>query len=152
MINKKKIAVVIKTDWEYDDRLAKECISLSKFANVHLFINSSQNKETSGVTDYGVPYKSFHLKTRRWLPQSKLLIIKIIDFFLRVRNYLNEYDIIWAHEEATFTIPIFFGKKCLWDLHEIPENFNNLFGKLLFHLIENRSKKIIHANNLIQYA
>jgi glycosyltransferase involved in cell wall biosynthesis len=149
-----KIAFVLKTDgFEYDDRIRKECITLSKSADVTIFVTFDNNEEEEGVTSYGIPYKSFSLVMRKKLPSGKFLLIKALEFYLRVRSHLKSFDLIWAHEEYAFLFPLLTKKnKYIWDLHEIPALFDRPFLRSVFHYIEKRSKKIIHANDFrIQY-
>jgi hypothetical protein len=147
-MKKKKIAMIARTiGLEYDDRIRKECISLSKNADVHIYVNLTDNREEEGVTSYGIPYKSFRLKTRDRFESSKHLLIKAAEFYLRVRKYLNNYEIIWAHEIYTFMFPLLLKKnQCVWDLHEIPFRFQKFYMRALFRYIESKCLKLIHAN------
>lgn len=154
-MKKVKIAFVARTvGLEYDDRIRKESLSLTnQGAEVFIYVNFTNNRAEQGVTSYGIPYKSFKLKSRDLLPSSKFLLIKSIDFYFNVRKYLASYDVVWAHEEYTYLFPLLIKRnKCIWDLHEIPFRFERPIMKLIFHYIENRSKKLIHANKYrIQY-
>jgi glycosyltransferase involved in cell wall biosynthesis len=143
-----KIAIILRTNGlEYDDRVRKECISLSKVADLTLFVSFESNKEEEGITAYGVPYKSFPIKLRDILPAGKLLLLKAFEFYWRVRKHLKGYDLIWAHEEYTFMFPLFAPKsRFIWDLHEIPTLFDRPILRQLFRLIESRSKRMIHGN------
>ncbi len=144
-----KIAFVARTvGLEYDDRIRKECITLAKQnVDVFIYVNFADNRAEEGVTSYGIPYRSFKLKSRVTLPSAKYLLVKSIDFYLSIRRYLHEYDLVWAHEEYTFIFPLLAKKnKCIWDLHEIPSFFEKRGMRLIFHYIEKKSKKIIHAN------
>jgi hypothetical protein len=147
-MTKPKIAIILRTNGlEYDDRVRKECITLSKMADVMLFVSFESNKEEEGVTSYGVPYKAFPIKLRDKLPAGKFLMVKAFEFYWRVRKYLKGYDLIWAHEEYTFMFPLFAPKnKFIWDLHEIPTLFDKPVLRRLFRFIESRSKKMIHGN------
>ncbi|TXN37625.1 glycosyltransferase family 4 protein [Flagellimonas hymeniacidonis] len=149
-----KIAFVARTKGlEYDDRIRKECLSLSKRNDIFIYVNFEDNRLEEGVTSYGIPFKSFKLVTRDKLPSSKFLLIKSFEFYLRVSPFLYKYDLIWAHEEYTFMFPLFSKRgKCIWDLHEIPFRFERKGLKRVFNFIENKSKKIIHANKFrIEY-
>jgi len=155
-VNKKiKIAFVARTiGLEYDDRIRKESLALTnQGAEVFIYVNFADNREENGLTSYGIAYKSFKLKSRDLLPSSKFLLIKSIDFYFNVRKYLSDYDVVWAHEEYTYLFPLLIEKdKCIWDLHEIPFRFEHAIMKPIFHYIESRSKKLIHANKYrIQY-
>ncbi len=146
---KTRIAFVVRTvGLEYDDRIRKECLTLLKNdVDVFIYVNFSDNRKEEGMTSYGVPYRSFKLFSRDKLPQAKFLLVKALEFYFKVNTFLNEYDLIWAHEEYTFVFPLLSKKnRCIWDLHEIPFRFEKTFMKPIFHYIERRSKKIIHAN------
>lgn len=147
-MKKIKIAFVARTvGLEYDDRIRKECITLSAYADVNIFINFSDNRLEKGITSYGIPFQSFRLKTRDFLPSSKFLIIKAFEFYWVIKNELSEYDLIWAHEEYAFMFPLLLKKNyCIWDLHEIPFHFEKGILKHVFKYIEKKSKKLIHAN------
>lgn len=143
-----KIAVVCRTvGLEYDDRIRKECISIAKSAEVKIFVTFESNVEEEGVTSYGIPYKSFKLRTREKFPSGSFLLIKAFEFYLKVRPQIKDYDLIWAHEEYTFLFTLFAQKgKFIWDLHEIPKLFDRPILRTIFHYIEKKSKYIIHAN------
>lgn len=146
----KKIAFIVNTTGlEYDDRVRKEALTLSKNAQVKIFVVQTNNKESEGVTSYGIPYKSFRLKTRDKLPSAKLLLVKAAEFYWRVRKYLSDYDIIWVHDVEPFLFTLLLRKtKIVWDLHEIPRLFEkNIVMRTLFRLTEKKCMRLIHANN-----
>jgi glycosyltransferase involved in cell wall biosynthesis len=147
-MKKKKIAVVVKTiGLEYDDRIRKECISLSTVADVYIYAIFDNNIEKEGITSYGMPYKSFRLKTRDKLESGKYLFIKSIDFYLTIKKLLKEYDILWACGIYTYIFALLSKRdQCVWDLYEIPSEFENCFMKPIFHHIERKCIKLIHAN------
>jgi hypothetical protein len=147
-MTKPNIAIVLRTvGLEYDDRVRKECIALSKIANLKIFVTFENNAEEEGITSYGIPYKSFKLTTRERIPSGKLLLVKAFEFYLKVKPHLKEFDLIWAHEEYTFLFPLFAPRgRFIWDLHEIPAMFTKPIMKNFFNYIENKSKAIIHAN------
>lgn len=143
-----KIAIILRTNGlEYDDRVRKECISLSKVADLTLFVTFENNKEEKGVTSYGVPYQSFALQSRKILPSGKLLPLKAFEFFIRVSLKLRGFDVIWCHEEYTFMFPLLLRHKHLvWDQHEIPFFFEKKIMRNVFHYIERRVKYMVHGN------
>ncbi|MFA6127035.1 MAG: hypothetical protein WC699_07000 [Bacteroidales bacterium] len=149
-----KIAVILRTPGiEYDDRVRKECISLSKIADLKLLVAFENNVQEEGITSYGIPYQSFRLYTRERFRSGRYLLLKALEFYWKTKKQLKDYDLIWAHEEYNFLFPVMAKKgKFIWDLHEIPELFDRPILKELFHYIERRSKVIIHANpHRIQY-
>lgn len=143
------IVIIAKTKGlEYDDRIRKEAIALSKKFNVKIYVNFDNNIKEEGITEYGVPYKSFQLHSRNLLPQSKFLLVKSLEFYLKVAKHIKRNDFIWAHEEYTFLFTILAEKNnFVWDLHEIPSHFISKKMLKVFHFIEKKAFKIIHANN-----
>ena len=145
----KKIAfVVLTTGLEYDDRIRKEALTLSRNAEVKIFTVLSKNEATEGVTSYGVPFKSFQLKTRELFPSARFLFLKSLELYLKIRSQLKDYDIVWVHDVEPFLFPLCNRKKnMIWDLHEIPHPFlKNAFTKKLFKIAERKCKYLIHAN------
>lgn len=147
-MSKKKIAIIARTvGLEYDDRIRKEAIALSHDYEIFIYVNFTDNRDECGVTSYGVAYRSFSLKSRKILPQSKMLALKAIEFYLRVLPFLSSYDYIWAHEEYTFLFPLLYKKnRCVWDLHEIPAWFLSKPMRPVFSMIERKSIRVLHAN------
>jgi glycosyltransferase involved in cell wall biosynthesis len=145
---KLKIAVVCYSNGlDYDDRIRKECLALAKNHELMIFAVFSDNRAEKGITSYGIPYMSFQLRTRIFFPSSSFLLLKAIDFYIRVSGYLKCYDRIWAHEEYTFLFALLAKRnKLIWDLHEIPEYFEKILTKKIFHVIERNCRTIIHAN------
>ena len=146
----KKIAFVVATSGlEYDDRIRKEALTLSGIGQVTIFAVLANNRESEGVTPYGIPYKAFRLKTRDTLPSAKWLLVKAMEFYWRVRRDLKGYDIVWVHDYEPFMFPLLLrNARIVWDLHEIPEPFTkNGVMKKVFQFIEKRCTQLIHANN-----
>ena len=143
-----KIAMIARTTGlEYDDRIRKECITLSKKTDIKIFVNFTDNRKEKGVTSYGIPYESIKLKTRDKLPSAKFLFIKSLEYYLQIRKKLKEYDLIWAHEVYTYIFPLLGQKgKYIWDQHEIPDRFEHSFLRKIFHFIEKKCLYMIHAN------
>ena len=147
--NRPKIAIIARTSGlEYDDRIRKECITLSRKADLKIFINFTDNRKEKGVTSYGISYESFKLKTRDRLPSSKFLFVKSLEYYLQVKNQLNEYDYIWSHEIYTYIFPLLGSakRKYVWDQHEIPARFLKPILKQIFRFIESKCIYMIHAN------
>jgi hypothetical protein len=148
MLIEYKIAVICRSvGLEYDDRIRKECISIAKHAEVKIFATFENNVEEEGITSYGIPYKSYKLKSREKFRSGRFLIIKACEFYFKVKPDIKGYDLIWAHEEYTFLFPLFAQKgRFIWDLHEIPKLFDRPILRNIFYYIEKKSKYIIHAN------
>lgn len=145
----KKIAFVLSTHGlEYDDRIRKEVLTLSKHADVEIYLITPDNNEQVGTTSYGVKYYMFKLKIREWLPSGKFLILKAISFFLKVKKHLKDYDVVWVHDEEPCVIPLLYKhRRIVWDLHELPLRFEKYtFMKTILRRIEQRTFKILHAN------
>ncbi len=147
-MKRRKIGFVLRAgSLEYDDRVRKECCSLSQKFDITIFVAFENNKEEEGVTSYGIPYKSFRLRTREYLKSGKYLFVKAFEFYWKVRPHLRNYDIVWAHEEYTFIFVLLLNTNLLiWDLHEIPDRFNRPILRNVFHIIERRCLRIIHGN------
>jgi len=143
-----KIAVIVKTSGlEFDDRVRKVSLALSKKYNVKILVLLNDNSSSQGLTSYGIEFESIRLVTRNVLPSAKLLPIKMLEFYFRLRKRLRLFDVIWANEESTFIFPLLAKKNSfIWDLHEIPEFFLSGYKRKIFQYIERKALKIIHAN------
>lgn len=144
----KKIAIIVKTSGlEFDDRVRKVSIALSKKYNVKIFVLLNNNTFLQGITSYGVEFESIKLLSREVFPSTKFLTIKMLEFYCRLRNKIRNYDYIWANEESTFIFPLLSKKNSfIWDLHEIPNRFITGYKRIIFQYIERKSLKIVHAN------
>lgn len=144
----KKIAVIVKTTGlEYDDRVRKVSKALSNKFEVRIFVLLDNNLKSKGVTSYGIEFESVKLTSRKILPNAKFLSIKVIEFYLKLRNKLKSYDYIWANEEDTFIFPLLAKKNTfIWDLHEIHSFFLSGYKRYIYQYIERKSLKIVHAN------
>ncbi len=147
---KKKIAFVCSTriSLEHDDRIRKVCLSLSTLYNVNVFVLFSDNREETGTTSYGIPYKSISLKSRKYLSSGKLLFVKAYEFYKRFKKSLKDYNLVWVVDEYAFVFPLLYKKRpIIWELHEIPQHFiSRNIMKRVFWYIEKRCSYIIHAN------
>jgi len=155
-MNKEKqymIAMVLFTNGiDYDDRIRKEMISVRKlFPNVSFkifAIEDGKNKEISGISSYGIPYRKPYLKTRDKYASGTHKFTKAWDFFRNIRHDLKHFDAIWCADCETFLFVLLsFGKKIIWDLHELPWIFmKSTFMKILFRFLERKVDVMIHAN------
>jgi len=146
----KKIAFVVKTaGLEFDDRVRKEALSLRSIGyDVTIFVQLNSNLMETGTTSYGISYECIELKTRNFLPSSRFLLVKAFEFYLRLRERLNQFDYVWCHEEYTFIFPLLVAKdKVIWDLHELPIRFNSKLMQTVYRIIETRCLSIVHAND-----
>ncbi len=148
--HKPKIVFVLYTQGlEYDDRIRKEILYLNKAYDIEILVLTPKNTKEFGTTSYGIPYKSFSLISRKLLPSGKFTLIKSIEFFINVWKHIKRSDIIWTNDCEPFLVPLLLtNKNQIWDLHEIPSAFtSNKITKLIYKVIENKCKLIIHANS-----
>ena len=147
-----RIALVLYTRGiDYDDRVRKEVLTIQKlFPNVSfkIFAVEVKNREETGVTSYGVPYRIPYLKTREKYPSATHTIAKAWDFYKTIYKELKSFDAIWcADPETTIFVLMTCGKPILWDLHELPGRFiGSTWKRWLFNFLERKSKVMIHAN------
>lgn len=149
---KKKIALVIKTaGLDYDDRVRKEILSVQKlFSNIKfkIFVMYPENKETTGVTSYGTPYKSVYIPSRDKYPSGHKAALKSYEFYKVIKNELKEFDAVWcANDDTALVVALVKTKHLLWDLHELPSTLmGNPLKKLLLRYLFARCKVVVHAN------
>jgi len=147
-----KVAIVLYTrSLENDDRVRKEINSLRRSSeNLDFFIYAidPRNVERSGYTSYDVGFHIPFLKTRERFGSGSHKFIKALDFFFKIRGRLEGFNIVWCADDMTVLFPLLLRRKIIiWDLHEIPQFFLSfIWGKKLFHIIENKCSVIIHAN------
>lgn len=147
------IAMVLFTSGiDYDDRIRKEILSIQKLYNNVSFkifaVEEGKNREESGVTSYGVPYRIPYLKTREKYKSGTHTLQKAWDFYKSIKYDLNDYDALWCADYQTFLFVLLASNKpIVWDLHEIPHIFlSNPIKKSLFYVLEKKANVIIHAN------
>lgn len=152
MENKKRIALVIKTDGlEYDDRVRKEVLTTQKlFPDIEfkVFVMFPENKETDGMTGYGVPYHSVFIPSRDKYPSSKKAALKSYEFYRAIKSDLKGYDAVWcANEDTAMVVALIGQKNLLWDLHELPTSFlGSTLKRMLLKYLFSRCKVVVHAN------
>ena len=148
---KNRIALICRTpdSLEQDDRIRKECISLKSSYDIFIFVLFEDNRAEEGMTSFGIKYKSFSLGSRKEENKGKSLLFKAYDFYKSVKPYLKGYDYIWLAEEYTFLFAVLLRhKRIIWDLHELPSYMTARWVTTkLFHFIERKCYRIIHANN-----
>lgn len=145
----KKAAVVVMTSGlEFDDRVRKVSLVLSKYYQVKIFVLQNDNKAHEGYTSYGLEYKAISLKSRERFPSRSHLALKMMEFYLRLRKELRGYDFYWYNETKTFIFPLLAPRKQIfvWDQHEIPSEFLRGFKRLLFSMMERKCRYMLHAN------
>lgn len=153
MEKEKNIALVIKTDGlEYDDRVRKEILTVQKLypsIRFKIFVMLPENKEATGVTGYGVPYKSVYIPSRDKYPSAKKTALKSYEFYKFIKEDLKNFDAIWCANEDTAVIAAMVSNKhLLWDLHELPTSLmRGMTKKLLLRYIFSRCKVVVHAND-----
>ena len=145
----KSIAVVVKSAGiEYDDRVRKVSLALSRHFYVKIFIVQDDNSECEGKTSYGIDYESIKLKLRDRLPQAKFLVLKTLEYYFKVVKRIKGFDYYWYNEEKTFLFPLLAPSNQIfvWDQHEIPMLFCHGFKRKLFNMIEKKCRLMFHAN------
>lgn len=148
----RKIALVIKTSGlDYDDRVRKEIVTVKKlFPEVEfdIFAMLPENKETRGVTSYGVPYKTVYIPARDKYGPAEKVFLKSYQFFRAIEKDLWQYDAVWAADNSATIFPLLLKhKRILWDLHELPSDIMyRWWGKLFLKRIFRRCKVLLHAN------
>lgn len=148
-----KVALVLFTSGiDYDDRIRKEILSIQKiypFVSFKIFaVEDGKNREESGVTSYGVPYRIPYLKTRDKYASGTHTIAKAWDLYTSIRKDIKAFDAVWCADCETFLFVLLtFRKKLIWDLHELPFVFmKSPLMKILFKYLERRVDVMIHAN------
>lgn len=147
-----KIALVLYTDGlDYDDRVRKEILTIRKlYPNVSfkIFAIDLKNREESGITSYGIPYRVPYLKTREKYGSGTHILAKAYDFFKTVKGEIKDYDALWCADVQSFMFVLLTRKMpILWDLHELPLQFmGKSYMRILFRYLENRVKVMVHAN------
>lgn len=148
----RKVALILYTSGlEYDDRIRKEILTIqSLFPDVQfkIFAVVPENKEASGVTSYGVPYRIPYLYSREKYASGSKTLAKAYDFYKAIKEELEEFDIIWCADIETFIFTLLIKKKpIIWDLHELPLLLmRNFATKIILKLAERRCVALVHAN------
>lgn len=150
---KYRIALVIKTEGlEYDDRVRKEILTIQKlYPNITFKIHAiidNDNRNYEGITTYGVPYKTYYLRSREKYGAAKGLVLKSLEFYTAMAKDIKPYDAIWCGDYHSFLVAAMVKQnKLLWDLHELP---GLLLAKRplrwLLKYIFLRCRLVVHAN------
>lgn len=146
------IALVLYTPGlDYDDRIRKEILTIQNlYPNVKfkIFAVEPKNREESGITSYGVPYRVPFLKSREKYPSNTHTLAKAWNFYKTVKGELKSFDAVWCADIETFFFTLLIhGKPMLWDLHELPiKLMGSWWKKSLFRYAERKVKVMIHAN------
>lgn len=148
-----KVAMLLYTQGlEYDDRIRKEILTLQKYIpnlKFTIFAVVPENKEQTGITDYGVEYQIPYLSTRDKYPSGQKTLLKAYDFYKTIKPRLKGFDVIWCADIETFMFPLLLphSTKLVWDQHEIPARFiSNGIMKRIFRYMENTCDIMYHAN------
>ena len=156
-----KVLMLIRTTGlKYDDRLRKECNTLKELNYQPLVgVVESNNTTTTGKVYDDIPFKSFSLTSRKILPHSKGVFIKIIEMYIHFIFMLIRHKpkYVWVHNIELmgllpfliFTKKIGYIKYIIWDQHELPpaKILNNKFLFKLYSYLSNKCQKVIVANN-----
>lgn len=147
-----KVALVLYTQGvDYDDRIRKEILSIQKmYPNItfKIFAVEPNNREESGISSYGVPYRIPYLKSRDKYSSGTHTLAKAWDFYQTIKKDLKQFDAVWCADPETFIFVLMLhGKPITWDLHELPIAFlGNPVMRMLFKYLEHRCDVMIHAN------
>lgn len=147
-----KIALVLYTQGiDYDDRIRKEMLSImGMYPNVEfkIFAVEPNNREESGISSYGVPYRIPYLKSREKYASGTHTLQKAWDFYKTIKKDLKDFDAIWCADPETFIFVLMLhGKPIAWDLHELPLAFmGNPFARAFFRYLERKCNVMVHAN------
>jgi glycosyltransferase involved in cell wall biosynthesis len=144
----------------YDDRLRKECLSAEREGNdVQIQVVERANEAGSGMTDYGVPYCSYHLQLRNLLSSGEGLGLKAIEMYLQmIPTLLRERpDVVWVHNiEFIGLMPVLFLlravgviNRIVWDQHELPSEglLRRGVTRHLYRWVSHACNDVIVAND-----
>lgn len=135
---------------EYDDRVRKEIKSIRALypkIKISIFAIPGNNIAGKGITSYGVQYELFPLKSRD-LFRKGFLLIKVLEFYYKVRKKVSSYDLLWIIDDQVFLFLLLSNKKKIWDLHEIPAGIiGSRLKNYLFKRMQKRCSSVIHANH-----
>ena len=148
----KRVALILYTSGlDYDDRIRKEILTIqSLFSEVQfkIFAVVPENKEESGVTSYGVPYRIPYLHSRDKYASGTKTLAKAYDLYKTIKGELEEFDIIWCADIETFIFTLLIkNKPIIWDLHELPMPLmRNFATKMILKFAERKCVALVHAN------
>lgn len=151
-----KIVFIINTDsLSFDERVRKEAITLESFGHkVSIVALEQDNIRRKGNTQYGTPFTSIMLVTRKIFKQAEHVIIKAIEMHLKFIYHLarTKWDILWVHEHSSAGI-LFFGwfikvfdrkRLMVWNQHELaPDSW---IHHKVYKWIYEQCDIVIHAN------
>lgn len=173
LVMRPDVLFVIKTcGLEYDDRVRKECLSLSHLKkSVLILVLDDRNENRNGTTHYHIPFQSLNLGSRKIFPQAKGLLVKTAEVYVYCLIHIlrTRPKTLWLHNiEMTGLIPLVwllkkmrFVEKIIWDQHELPPDFiikRRLFASLLFAMCDtvivasNERKEFLCAKMKRKYA
>lgn len=152
-MEKKRVAMVLYTHGiEYDDRIRKEIVTITKHCpevEFEIFAITPENKEVEGISDYGVKYHLVKLNSREKYSSATHIYRKTYDFYKTVYPKVKDFDVIWCADIHTFIFAAFHSSKkpFIWDLHELPGKFmNRKLTRVLFKYLTTRCVLMYHAN------
>ena len=153
------LMLINTTGLQYDDRLRKESGSLQAAgAAVQIVGLEYANRAGRSVVYDNVPARTIALGSRRWFAQSRGLVVKTAEMYLRFIAAVLAVrpDVVWCHDlELGGLIPVLavfraLGviRRVVWDQHELPPDglrasalYRRMFGWLL-----RRCDSIVMAN------
>lgn len=154
------VFMVLKTKGlEYDDRVRKEALSLTRLGSAVTVLVLEESNEREVRQLWGrVSAVSFPLVTRRLFSQGRGLILKLLEFNGRAAWGLlwNPPDVVWVHNrEAAPVLAAALAlrsaglvRRVVWDQHELPGDRVLEHGLLrrVWSLLMRRCDVVIVAN------
>ena len=157
---KHDVLMIIKTiGLEYDDRLKKECLNISRQGKkIKIIVLDDSNKRGEGIIYNSIPFKKIKSISRRIFSRKKFLILKFLEMNLRfmMNIFFNRSKIVWIHNfESILLVPFLllvkklgFINRIIWDQHElIVLDDLPFFLKSPFRYGMSKVDYIIQANN-----
>lgn len=145
---------------QYDDRVRKECESIfdtvGYTSEIHV-VQDSNIKTQGDAYKSRSKYYSYSLRTRKIFKGNSFLLIKLLEFLVRLTPHLlKKKKIVWLHDPLMFVfVPIIYVLKKLgrvdfivWDQHELPPTsfISSVVFRKIYKWSLGRVDVRIHAN------
>lgn len=153
------IMLIKTTGLEYDNRLAKECLTLKQLGcSLKIVVLEYANAKKHGITGDGIPYRAIRLVARKALPRGRVLAIKMFEMYVKfIPELLRErVRIVWLHNiEMAGLIPVAWilrrlglVKRIVWDQHELPPSkmLSKRLGRFALKILVAACDAIVVAN------
>lgn len=153
------LMVINTTGLEYDDRLRKETGSLRALGReVRILALEYANRAARLRVYDGVEATTIQLRSRRWMPQGRGLVIKTLEMYARfLANIIRARpDVVWCHDlEMSGLVPalallrrVGLIRRIVWDQHELPPDARlaSPLYKRAYRWLVGRCDTIVMAN------